>query len=81
VSLLPPDLFAADLESGALQVLIEEPKVFKVEYSAAYLPSIDLTILPEVAALARQESWFLGLTQARARNFGTEPVTSPQRGV
>jgi DNA-binding transcriptional LysR family regulator len=81
VSLLPPDLFAADLESGALQVLIEEPKVFKVEYSAAYLPSIDLSILPEVAALARQESWFLGSTQARARNFGTEPVTSPQRGV
>jgi DNA-binding transcriptional LysR family regulator len=74
VSLLPPDLFAADLESGALQVLIEEPKVFKVDYSAAYLPSTELSILPEVAALAREESWFLGSPQARARNFGAEPI-------
>jgi DNA-binding transcriptional LysR family regulator len=81
VSLLPPDLFAADLESGALKVLIEEPKVLKVEYSAAYLPSIDLTILPEVAALARQESWFLGSPQVRARSFGTEPITPPQRSL
>jgi DNA-binding transcriptional LysR family regulator len=74
VSLLPPDLFAADLESGALQVLIEEPKVFKVDYSAAYLPSIELSILPEVAALAREESWFLGSPQARARSFAAEPI-------
>jgi DNA-binding transcriptional LysR family regulator len=81
VSLLPPDLFAADLESGALQILIEEPKVFKVDYSAAYLPSIELSILPEVAALAREESWFLGSPQARARNFGAEPIMPAQGSI
>jgi DNA-binding transcriptional LysR family regulator len=81
VSLLPPDLFAADLESGALQILIEEPKVFKVDYSAAYLPSTELSILPEVAALAREESWFLGSPQARARNFATEPIMSAPGGI
>jgi DNA-binding transcriptional LysR family regulator len=80
VSLLPPDLFAADLETGALQVLLEEPKPFKVDYSAAYLPSTDLSILPEVAALAREESWFLGSPQARARNFA-EPIMPPQRSL
>jgi DNA-binding transcriptional LysR family regulator len=72
VSLLPPDLFIDDLESRNLKILIEEPKSLKVDYSAAYLPGTDLSILPEVAALARQESWFLGTPQSRGRSFATE---------
>src|SRR3984957_15806941 len=73
VSLLPPDLFAADLESGALQVLIEHPAAPKVEYSAAYLPAVEVSILPEVAAIAREESWFFGSPRARGKNFGAGP--------
>ena len=71
VSLLPPDLFADDLDSGDLKVLIKEPKVFKVDYSAAYLQGVDVSILPEVAALAREESWFLGSPHRMVKNFGS----------
>src|SRR6266404_3498533 len=69
VSLLPPELFAGDLESGVLKILIEQPDVPKVEYSAAYLPTTDVSILPEVAAIAREESWFFGPSRARNKNF------------
>ena len=69
VSLLPPELFAGDLESGVLKILIEQPDVPKVEYSAAYLPAADVSILPEVAAIAREESWFFGSSRIRSKNF------------
>jgi DNA-binding transcriptional LysR family regulator len=69
VSLLPPELFAGDLESGVLKILIEQPDVPKVEYSAAYLPAADVSILPEVAAIAREESWFFGSSRTRSKNF------------
>jgi DNA-binding transcriptional LysR family regulator len=70
VSLLPPDLFAGDLESDLLKILVEQPEAPKVQYSAAYLPAIDLSILPEVAEIARQESWFLSPSQTRSKSFG-----------
>jgi DNA-binding transcriptional LysR family regulator len=73
ISLLPPDLFAADLDSGLLKILVEQPQVPKVEYSAAYLPAIDASILPEVAAIAREESWFFGPSRTRSKNFGVGP--------
>jgi len=79
VSLLAPDLFADDLDSGRLKILIEETKVFKVEYTAAYLPGIDVSILPEVAALAKEESWSLGSPQVRAKSFGSETIMPPPR--
>ena len=69
VSLLPPELFAGDLKSGVLKILVEQPDVPKVEYSAAYLPAADVSILPEVAAIAREESWFFGPSRARSKNF------------
>ena len=78
VSLLPPDLFAGDLESGTLKVLIEQPAASKVEYSAAYLPVVDVSILPEVAAIAREESWFFGPPRVRGKNFGTGPFPALQ---
>lgn len=81
VSLLPPDLFIDDLESHNLKILIEEPKSLKVDYSAAYLPGIELSILPEVAALAREESWFLGSTPSRGKGFATEMLVSSQHGL
>jgi DNA-binding transcriptional LysR family regulator len=73
VGLLPPDLFAGELESGVLKILIEEPNVPTVEYSAAYLPAVDASILPEVAAIAREESWFFGPSRTRRKNFGVRP--------
>jgi DNA-binding transcriptional LysR family regulator len=73
VSLLPPDLFGGDLESGALKIMIEKPAAADVAYSAAYLPAIDAPILPDVAAIAREESWFLGPPRSRDKNFGTGP--------
>src|ERR1700694_412639 len=73
VSLLPPELFAGDLESGLLKILIEQPDVPKVEYSAAYLPASDVSILSEVAAIAREESWFFGPSRIRSKNFSVGP--------
>ncbi len=78
VSLLPPDLFAGDLEQGVLKILIEQPDVPKVEYSAAYLPAMDASILPEVAAIAREESWFFGPSRTRSKNFGVRPFPALQ---
>jgi DNA-binding transcriptional LysR family regulator len=78
VSLLPPDLFAGDLESGVLKVMIEQPASPKVEYSAAYLTAMDVSILPEVAAIAREESWFFGPPRTRHKNFGTGPFPALQ---
>jgi hypothetical protein len=52
---------------------VEEPNVPTVEYSAAYLPAVDASILPEVAAIAREESWFFGPSRTRRKNFGVRP--------
>ena len=65
VSLLPSELFAGDLEAGTLKILIECPKASDMEYSAAYLRATDNSLLPELAALASEESWFLGTPRAR----------------
>src|SRR5216684_2272495 len=81
VSLLPPELFAGDLKSGVLKILIEQPDVPKVEYSAAYLPATDVSILPEVAAIAREESWFFGPSRTRSKNFGVGPFPALQVGT
>jgi DNA-binding transcriptional LysR family regulator len=78
VSLLPPDLFGGDLESGSLKNIIEQPAAAKVEYSAAYLPALDVSILPEVATIAREESWFFGPPRIRSKNFGTGPFPALQ---
>jgi DNA-binding transcriptional LysR family regulator len=80
VSLLPPELFAGDIESGVLKILIEQPDVPKVEYSAVYLPATDVSILPEVAAIAREESWFFGPSRARSKNLsvGLFPALQPR---
>jgi DNA-binding transcriptional LysR family regulator len=78
ISLLPPEFFAGDLDSGALKILIEQPAAPNVEYSAAYLPVADVSILPEVAAIAREESWFFGPPRTRNKNFGTGPFPGLQ---
>ena len=78
VSLLPPDLFVGDLEAGTLKILITHPGAAKVEYSAAYLPAVEASILPELASLARQESWFFGSPQARSKSFGTAPLLASE---
>ncbi len=77
VSLLQPDLFADDLATGALSVLIDGPSVPRVEYSAAYLPDVRLAILQEVAALAQEESRFLGPPRHRLKSFTTISFAAP----
>jgi DNA-binding transcriptional LysR family regulator len=77
VSLLPPELFAGDLESGTLKVLIELPKAVDMDYSAAYLSATGNPLLAEVAALAREESWFLGAQRTRAKRGGAEFFLAP----
>jgi hypothetical protein len=64
-----------------LQILVDQPHVPKVEYSAAYLPAIDASILPEVAAIAREESWFFGPSRTRIKNFGVGPFPALQVGT
>jgi DNA-binding transcriptional LysR family regulator len=70
ISLLPPELFAEDLAAGALKILIEHPKASDMEYSAAYLRTGDNALVPQLAALAREESWFLGTPMARSKRSG-----------
>jgi DNA-binding transcriptional LysR family regulator len=67
VSLLPPELFTEDIAAGALKILIEHPKTKDMDYSAAYLRATDNALVPQLAALAREESWFLG-TPLRSPN-------------
>jgi DNA-binding transcriptional LysR family regulator len=72
VSLLPLELFASDLEAGTLKVLIENPRIPDMDYWAAYLAATDNPLLAEVAALAREESWFLGSRRLRTKRAGAE---------
>ncbi len=58
ISPLPVDMFAEDLASGALVAIPEYPPLDQADYSAAYLRSHELSILPEIAAFAREASWF-----------------------
>lgn len=71
VSLLPPELFAGDLAAGTLKILIEHPKAKDMEYSAAYLRATDNSLVPQLATLAREESWFLGTPKARSKRSGS----------
>jgi DNA-binding transcriptional LysR family regulator len=77
VSLLPPELFAGDLDAGTLKVLLEHPRAADMDYSAAYLNASDNPLLAEVAALAREESWFLGAQRTRAKRGGAEFFLAP----
>jgi DNA-binding transcriptional LysR family regulator len=72
VSLLPPELFTEDLAAGTLKILIDHPKTRDMEYSAAYLRASDNTLVPQLAALAREESWFLGTPRGRTDARGVE---------
>ena len=60
VSLLPHELFRGEIEAGSLVVLPESPPVAKPEYSAVYLPSAELHILPRIAAFAHEQPLFEG---------------------
>jgi DNA-binding transcriptional LysR family regulator len=65
ISLLPPGLLTDELQSGSLVVLPVTSSAPKVRYGAVYLqsvglsPATELSILPEIAEFAREESWFL----------------------
>lgn len=76
ISLLQPDLFAADLAAGTLTVVIDGPSVPRVDYSAAYLPNVHLAILPEVAVMAQEESWFFGAPRHGANSLTTTAFPS-----
>ncbi|MBV9065097.1 MAG: LysR family transcriptional regulator [Methylobacteriaceae bacterium] len=69
VSLMPPDLFARDMEDGTLSVMIDDAAALTVNYSAAFLPDVHLAILPEIVALAQEESWFLGDPRSASNGF------------
>ena len=69
VSLLQSDLFAKELDDETLAVVIDGPAATRVEYSAVFRPDVHHAILPEVAALAQEESWFLGHPRSVANGF------------
>jgi hypothetical protein len=48
-----------------------------MDYSAAYLSATGNPLLAEVAALAREESWFLGAQRTRAKRGGAEFFLAP----
>jgi DNA-binding transcriptional LysR family regulator len=70
ISLLPAELFTEDLAAGTLKILIEDPKTKDMDYSAAYLRATDNSLVPQLAALAREESWFLGTPRGRTDQGG-----------
>jgi DNA-binding transcriptional LysR family regulator len=70
VSLLPAELFAEDLAAGTLKILVETPGSKDMHYLAAYLQAIGNPLMPQLAALAREESWFLGAPRERAEPRG-----------
>jgi len=70
VSLLPAELFTEDLAAGALKILVEAPKSKDMNYFAAYLRATGNPLVPQLAALAREESWFLGTRRERTDQRG-----------
>ena len=58
ISPLPTEIVAGLLASGELVALPEQPTLATVAYSAAYMPSYEIEILPEIATFAQEESWF-----------------------
>jgi DNA-binding transcriptional LysR family regulator len=74
VSLLPYDLFKDDLQSGSMVILPVSPPIPKVSYIAVYSSNAvrakptELAILPEIAQLARDESWFLRTSAPGGQN-------------
>jgi DNA-binding transcriptional LysR family regulator len=77
ISLLPQELFAGDLDAGTLKVLLEHPKAADMDYSAAYLNASNNPLLAEVAALAREEKWFLGAQRTGVKRSGAEFFLAP----
>lgn len=75
ISLMPSDLFSNDIRSGALVLAHEKPRIAKVDYSAVYLPTAELPILPEIAAYAREQSWFLRPAHAMRRDMAATVMT------
>ena len=63
ISALPTDLVAGELASGELVALSARPAFQPVVYSAAYIPSRDLEVLPHLAQFAKEESWFAAVDQ------------------
>jgi DNA-binding transcriptional LysR family regulator len=65
ISLFASELFQDDVLSGAMSVIPVTPAMPRINYSAAYIPATDLSlaaelsILPQIAEFAREESWFL----------------------
>lgn len=65
ISLFASELFQDDVLSGAMSVIPVTPAMPRISYSAAYIPATDLSlaaelsILPQIAEFAREESWFL----------------------
>jgi len=65
IGLLQADAFAEELETGAMVTFGEKLLIPKIDYTAAYMPGASVPILPELAAFAREESWFLRRDRAR----------------
>jgi DNA-binding transcriptional LysR family regulator len=75
IGLLQSDAFSDDLEAGAMVILGAKSSLPKISYTAAYLPGDSLSILPEIAAFAREESWFLRPVKARWSGLALKDTT------
>jgi DNA-binding transcriptional LysR family regulator len=52
ISLMPVDLIVEELANGSLVAIPEYPTLPRADYSAAYLPSDDAPIIPQIVAYA-----------------------------
>jgi DNA-binding transcriptional LysR family regulator len=56
ISLLPPDLFKETIQAGKMKILLSRPSIGPLEYSVSYIPTSELSFLPEVASFACEVS-------------------------
>jgi DNA-binding transcriptional LysR family regulator len=58
MSLLPHDFFREDIDNGTLTIIAASPKIAPMEYHVTFIPTPEMSFLPEIARLAREESRF-----------------------
>ncbi|MDQ0391338.1 LysR family transcriptional regulator [Labrys monachus] len=65
-SLLPHDFFRDHVEEGAMVIVPASPRIGPAEYYVSYLPTGEMSFLPEIASFAKEESWFFKADENRS---------------
>lgn len=58
MSLLPHDFFREDIDNGTMTIIAASPRIAPMEYHVTFIPTPEMSFLPEIARLAHEESRF-----------------------